>query len=277
MKNNIEKIIKNAKYLKKQYDGCHIGAYSAEAAFFFLLSAVPLLMLGIIIFTALIPIDIVGVTAFLKQILTENATGKVAEVLKDIVDRSVAPVVSLATAFLFWASTKWVRGLAGGINTIYGTDKEYNIVQITVRAAVYTFIIFLTLAVSLGVMVFASPLEKLIMEFLPGKMLLLKTLLTLLSLRNILFFLSLTLLFAFGYQALVKSKLSFKKQLPGAALAALGWIAYSFGYSVYIRYFSRYTVLYGSLGAVMLFLLWLYMCMNILLCGALFNKIRNKM
>ena len=67
--------------------------------------------------------------------------------------------------------------------------------------------------------------------------------------------------------------MNFKSHLPGAMVASAGWIVYSFGYSVYIKHFSSYSALYGSLGAVMLFMLWLYMCMNILLCGALLNKI----
>ena len=94
--------------------------------------------------------------------------------------------------------------------------------------------------------------------------------------RSVIFFLALTVLFATAYKALAKSRLSFVQQLPGAALAAAGWILYSFGYSIYIRYFSRYSALYGSLGAVMLLMLWLYMCMNILLCGALFNRLRSE-
>ncbi|MEG0019288.1 MAG: YhjD/YihY/BrkB family envelope integrity protein, partial [Oscillospiraceae bacterium] len=62
---------------------------------------------------------------------------------------------------------------------------------------------------------------------------------------------------------------------PGAAIASGGWLIFSFGYSIYINYFSSYASLYGSLGALMLFMLWLYMCMNILLVGALINKLRD--
>lgn len=98
--------------------------------------------------------------------------------------------------------------------------------------------------------------------------------LTLLNLRNIIFFFTLTFLFALAYKSLAKSNISFLQQLPGAAFASGGWILFSFGFSIYIGYFSNYTYFYGSFGAAMLFMLWLYMCMNILLIGALINKLR---
>ena len=92
--------------------------------------------------------------------------------------------------------------------------------------------------------------------------------------KTAILFAALTFIFAAAYTTLAKSCISFKNQLAGAAFAASGWMVFSFGYSVYIRHFSRYSALYGSFGAVMLFLLWLYMCMNIMLCGALINKLR---
>ena len=140
------------------------------------------------------------------------------------------------------------------------------------RSVLYTVVLLLVCLVSMAVMVFASPLEKFITEFLDGRF---SWLLAVINMHNILLFTSLWMLFAFAYKSLAKNPLSFRNQLFGAAVAAAGWILYTFGYSVYIRYFSRYSTLYGAFGAVMLFMLWLYMCMNILLCGALINKIKN--
>lgn len=60
--------------------------------------------------------------------------------------------------------------------------------------------------------------------------------------------------------------------LPGAVFSSLGWILFSYFYSLYIKWFPRSSYVYGSLAAVVFFLLWLYFCMSILLWGAEINK-----
>lgn len=59
--------------------------------------------------------------------------------------------------------------------------------------------------------------------------------------------------------------------LPGAVLAALTWAAGSAGFSVYLTYFANYNRVYGSLGAVIALLVWLYMSAYVVLFGAVVN------
>ena len=56
--------------------------------------------------------------------------------------------------------------------------------------------------------------------------------------------------------------------LPGAVLAAVLFEAVKIGFSVYIENFSNYDIVFGSLGAVVAFLFWIYLSANILLLGA---------
>ena len=54
-------------------------------------------------------------------------------------------------------------------------------------------------------------------------------------------------------------------------LSAAGWALTSLAFSVYFRYFGSYAVTYGSLTAVILFMLWLYASICILFVGAEIN------
>jgi membrane protein len=65
---------------------------------------------------------------------------------------------------------------------------------------------------------------------------------------------------------------TFRKSLPGALVASLGWMGFSRLYSVYVRYVSSYSNIYGSVYAVALSMLWLYCCVTILFYGGLLNK-----
>ncbi|MBQ7006930.1 MAG: YihY/virulence factor BrkB family protein [Oscillospiraceae bacterium] len=258
--------IKNLKYL---YDGNHIAAYSAQAAFFVLMSLVPLVLLvTIILGTA--PFVNADIQSFLEQILSEKAIQKLLQLTEQLRERPPVPFLSVTMLFVLWAATNGIRSIAHGLGNIFGGAERYNIIQITLRSVGYAAVMFAVGLFSVIVLVFASPLEAAATAVLGDGA---KIVLVVLNLRNVIFFAAFTLLFAIAYKGLAKSSLNFKQQLLGASVAALGWILYSFGFSVYIKYFSRYSILYGSFGAVMLFMLWLYMCMNILLCGALINRL----
>lgn len=49
------------------------------------------------------------------------------------------------------------------------------------------------------------------------------------------------------------------------------WMIVSIGFSVYVENFANYSVIYGTLGAVIVLLMWLYMTSFILILGAEYN------
>ena len=59
--------------------------------------------------------------------------------------------------------------------------------------------------------------------------------------------------------------------LPGAFLAAMALVAATTLFSYFIGVSSRYTTVYGSLAAVIILLVWLFLCSNIIILGNIFN------
>lgn len=55
---------------------------------------------------------------------------------------------------------------------------------------------------------------------------------------------------------------------PGALVAALGFEAAKYGFAFYLDNFNRYNAVYGSIGAVMATLFFMYLAANIFLLGA---------
>lgn len=86
------------------------------------------------------------------------------------------------------------------------------------------------------------------------------------------------LLFALGmlavlYWVVPDCRQPFRLVTPGA-LAALGvWLLISYGFSIYLSHFNSYALLYGSVGAVILLLLYLYFLSYALLLGAEINAL----
>jgi membrane protein len=64
--------------------------------------------------------------------------------------------------------------------------------------------------------------------------------------------------------------------IPGALLAIVVWIVASVGFAIYLANFGSYNATYGSLGAVIVLLLWLFISNNAILLGALFNAERER-
>lgn len=62
-----------------------------------------------------------------------------------------------------------------------------------------------------------------------------------------------------------------RKTLPGAVIATLTWFLATLGYGWYLTRFANYTVIYGSLAAVIATLVWLYITSFSILLGAEFN------
>jgi membrane protein len=60
---------------------------------------------------------------------------------------------------------------------------------------------------------------------------------------------------------------------PGAVLALTGWVLASLGMRVYVANFADYNATYGSIGAVILLMLWLYLIAGVLLLGAEINAV----
>jgi membrane protein len=60
---------------------------------------------------------------------------------------------------------------------------------------------------------------------------------------------------------------------PGAVTFTVLWLAMSFGLRVYVSHFSNYDVMYGSIGGLILFMLWLFLSSVALLLGAEVNRV----
>jgi membrane protein len=75
------------------------------------------------------------------------------------------------------------------------------------------------------------------------------------------------LLYAFGPQMRIKTR----QIWPGAFLATMLWFIVTLGFAWYVRNIANYNVLYGSIGAVIALLVWMYLLAFIALVGCEYN------
>ena len=123
--------------------------------------------------------------------------------------------------------------------------------------------------ISLFIMVFGKELTELILKDLSDIKYFVDIIL---AFRFLFIWFLLMIFFSFLYAFVPNQKMKLKSQIPGAVFASIGWVLYSFCFSIYVKY-SNAMSMYGSISTVIMIMLWLYMCMYLLMLGALLNKI----
>ena len=82
---------------------------------------------------------------------------------------------------------------------------------------------------------------------------------------------SCTLIYYFGPNLMERRRWTWLT--PGSAFSALVWLGASFGFRMYLHFFNGYSASYGSLGAVMILLIWLYVTGLAYLIGGEINAV----
>ena len=81
----------------------------------------------------------------------------------------------------------------------------------------------------------------------------------------------LLLTFALIYKVIPDIDQPFRFVTPGAVIAVVVWLAASFGFSVYVANFGNYGATYGSLGGIVILLLYFFISAAVFLVGAVIN------
>jgi membrane protein len=75
------------------------------------------------------------------------------------------------------------------------------------------------------------------------------------------------------YYYVANKKYTLRSVMPGTLAALCSWLIFSIGFAYYVENMGNYSVVYGSIGAVIVLLLWLYCSAITLIMGAEFNHI----
>lgn len=259
--------------MKSFMDKCKrdkINAYSAQSAFFIILSAIPFLM----VFSSLLQYTSVTeelILDIIKKIMPEYVSPFVISLVDEVYNRSMG-IISVTAVAAIWSAAKGVQYMADGLNSVNDLEETRNWFVLRFWAVVYTIVFLIAIVFTLLVLVFGNSLHDLAVQYIP----IFERAADFLShFRGLVMIGILTLFFAVAFTALPNCKLSFKSQLPGAAICSVAWYVFSFGLSVYVDYFNGFSM-YGSLTTIALIMLWLYFCMYIMMMSAEVNVVFNE-
>ena len=244
-----------------------VTVYAAQSSFFCIISAVPFLSLFLSLAGLLIPANL---SSSLEPFpLPEQMRAFAGIVLQDIKSARSVPLLSASAIAALWTASKGTSAVHAGLQTVYRAQSRHGFVMRRL-SSLFNTLLFLALLLAL---ILALLFGNILADWLPFP----HVKEVLLSLRYPAAFVCMCGLFCIVY-ARIARRSSFmpphlRCHLPGAVFSAVGWVLFSFFYSLYVTYFPNAASLYGSLAAVCLLMLWVYFCLLILLLGAELNKL----
>ncbi|MBU1011301.1 MAG: YihY/virulence factor BrkB family protein [Bacteroidetes bacterium] len=252
-------------FIKGLFKGA-LSNRAAAVAFNFFLAIFPFILF---IFTLIpyIPIENfqTALLGLFKEIIPQNTFEAVETTIFDIVMRQNSGLLSLSFILTFVFSTNGINAIIEGFNSTWHDIETKNWVQQRLIAVFLMVILSVLVILSIAFLTLGGiAIEWLQMnEWVTSGYTY-----TLLRIMQWLITVSLTFLsvsFLYYYAPAQRRKYSFFS--PGSMLATILLILGTLSFNYYIANFSRYNALYGSIGTLIIFLLWLYFNALILLIG----------
>lgn len=247
-----------------------IGLYAAQSTFYIVLSAIPSIMIIILCLKYFIDIDYNELVRSIYSTVPREVADFVTQILQEVFYRTeTTAIFSAVFIVLLWSSSKGMMAIYCGLNKIYGYTKELSWWRMRVLSFFYNIVLFAVIIAAVVILVFGNA----ILSFFDQEYLFAHYIITvLMKFKYSIFFVILVLLFAVLFTYLPQRKGRYGVQLWGATITAMGWLLVSYGFSIYVKYFTSFSYLYGSIGTIILLMLWLLFCIYALLFGAEINK-----
>ncbi len=250
----------------------NILGLAAQTAYYFFFSLFPLLLFT----TPLIGVFgdqseiIAWVTQQAERVLPADALGLVLGVVNDVVFSPNAPgLISIGIVLAAWTGSNVFNNLIFALNRAYDVEESrpWWKSRLISLAAVVCSGIFLFIAAT--IMLAGPELIDYLVRIIPG----------LEGTRQIWMFLQYPIAFAMLvgmmwliYYFLPNLRQSKMQVLAGALVASVLWIVVTLGFRTYVTNFGSYNKTYGTIGAVIILLTWMYLTMLVILAGGELNS-----
>jgi membrane protein len=248
----------------------HTLQMAAALAYYFVLSLFPaLIFLSAVVAYLPVPNLFNQALALLARFLPADAMGLVQRVLADVISPNKGTFLSLGILGTLWAASGGFAAMIEALNIAYDVRDDRPFWKTRPLAVGLAFLTGALLLIALSVMVVGPRFG----QWLAGKVHL--------SGLFVLLWPFIHWTIAIGFTILAVEALYFlapnvkqrlRATLPGAVLAVSCWIALSYLLGIYFRHFGNFNKTYGTLGAAVALMIWLYWTGFAMLVGAELNE-----
>jgi membrane protein len=242
---------------------------AAALSYYFLFALFPaLLFLTALLGMLPIPGLMDRLMGYVEQALPGDAASVISKTLDEIVRGSRGSLLSLGALTALWASSSGMGSMMTALNVAYDVEDtrpwwKWRLVSIALTVGFSLFILG-----GLIIMVFGPRLGRALADRLGMG----PFFTTVWDVASVPVAMLLVLVgIALVYYLAPAAKQRWRWVTPGSAVALVLWLAMSYGLRLYVTRFANYNATYGSIGGVILLMLWLYLTGLVLLVGAEIN------
>jgi membrane protein len=243
-------------------DADEILPRAAALSYAFLFSIFPLLLF-VAALLSLVPVQHVirQLMDSAAQVLPGEAATVIRTTLRQIIaGRGYRGLISLGAVTALWAGSTGIATLMSMLNGVYRTRDQRpwwkrRLIAVLLTTILAVFVIVATLLIMLSARIGAA------LGTAGNVLTTVAPLLLVLIVVDLIYYVGPALRQPWGFPT------------PGAVTFTVLWLAMSFGLRLYVGHFSNYDVMYGSIGGLILFMLWLFLSSVVLLLGAEVNGV----
>lgn len=246
-----------------------VGIYTAQASFFIILSIFPFILLLLNLIGLTSSIDKEYIIRAVNAYFPESIKLLTVQMINELYSHVSGTIISITAIGAIWTSSKGFLSMMFGLYNIYKVHEKRHYFISRFLSMIYTVAFLIVMIISMVLLVFGNRIFKLAISFIPALQNI--SIITHVS-RYVIVFIMLTVFFLAIFKITNIKTTKFKTVFPGALFSSLGWIVFSYAFSIYVDNFANMTYTYGSLTAVIIMMLWLYFCIYIFFIGAEINK-----
>lgn len=258
----------------KSFDEADISSNAAQVAYFFLFALFPLLLFLVSIFGIVIEsADDLKTEMFqyLKQAMPGSAYDLVQNTIQEVTQSSSGGKLTFGILVALYSASAGIDSIRVVLNGVYNLAEKRPWWKTKLLSLALTLGLGILVTVALGIVLYGSRFTTLLLDWLnlPIQSPVILQVLQI-SIAGIVLVLS----FALLYNYLPNHKNNkWTWVTPGAIIGIILWLVLSLGFRLYLSYFNTYDKTYGSLGAVIILMLWLYLTALVILIGGSINAV----
>jgi membrane protein len=256
--------------LKRRFNSHNVTAFSAQMAFFFFLSLFPFI---IFLFSLLSLFDIstADINFILARLIPAEGYNLIANYSANVVlDLKKLNVFSVSILIILWSASRVIFAFTRSLNNSYSVEETRGYFKTRIMGMIYTVVLMLMIILGIVVTITGEGFFNFVRKFIYVA----RDFQSLFFLfKWIVYFGVFFVILLIFYRNLPNLKLKLKSVIPGSVFAIFAISIFTFLFSLYINTFSNYSILYGSLGAVVVLMMWLYLVSGILVLGGEINAI----
>lgn len=262
-----EQLIDFARNLIARFRDDEVPALGAQLTYYLILSFFPFLIF-LVTLIGFVQLSSDTVLNGLIRNLPASSGDTVRGIIREVSANRNGALLSIGMVATIWAASNGINAIIKGLNKAYDEEETRPFWKVRGISLLATVVLALVIILVMLMLIFGHAIGEFLFRLLsfPDGFEPIWAVM-----KYVVPLAAMVCVFMLLYWITPNRKMNLKEVIPGAVFASIGWIVTSFLFSIYVNQFGNYTKTYGSLGGVIVLLIWLYLSSIIIILGGEIN------